>query len=56
MIKRLNCVKKNRFCNLDHLSITILANFSNLVNLGNLVLTIFPNFNNSLNWVLVIFC
>ena len=40
MRKRLNCVKKIRFYNLDHLGITTLANFSNLVNLGNLVLVI----------------
>ena len=52
MIKGLNCVKKIRFCNLDHVCIALLANFSNLVNLGNLDLTIFANFNNSLDWVL----
>ena len=43
MRKSLNCVKKIRFWNLDHLGITIFANFSNLVNLGNLVLAIFTN-------------
>ena len=51
MIKRLNCVKKIRFCNLDHLGIAILANFPNLANLGNLVLTIFANVNNSLKMI-----
>ena len=32
------------FCDLDHLGLAILPNFSNLVNLCNLVLAIFANF------------
>ena len=59
-----SCVRKKiklQFCNLDHLGLTILANFSNLVDLGNLVLSIFANFVNLSNlanlpnWVLAIF-